>query len=705
MKTRNKRLKSSIRSFTILLTSTLLAFLFGCSENKVDSKSLFGNATYIGSEKCASCHKQEYDLYKNSDHDLAMKHADSTTILGDFNNSAFTHFGITSKFYKKDDRYFVFTEDQNGEMKEFRVNYTFGYFPLQQYLIEFNNGRIQCLPLCWDTRPKSEGGQKWFHIYGNEKITHKDILHWTRVNQNWNYMCADCHSTNLKKNYDPVKNDYKTTWSEINVGCEACHGPGSLHEEWAKKKEIYADILYPNKGLTKIFDKPADRNWLMNNSTGIAELQESKRNDNQIETCAPCHSHRSKINDDIKPNESFLDNYIPSLLDESLYFDDGQIKEEVYVYGSFLQSKMYHAGVVCSDCHQSHSTKVFSKGDEQCFKCHLPDKFANNSHHRHKKESEGARCVNCHMPTRTYMQIDKRRDHSFRIPRPDLTERIGVPNACNQCHEDKSNTWAVDNYENWYGKKEETHFGEIFYSARKGDPEVYNKLIALIENENLSAIVRATAISLLANYPKENSAEIITKYSQHPEILIRLSAVATSGMLPPEHRSFLFENLSDSIKSVVITAAQNLANIPTQNLSLEQKELLEKSLKGYVHSQEINSDHPSARINLGYFYFASGNFNESEQQYKKAIELEPLFSPAYINLSDLYRETKRDSLGKEILLNGLKLIPEDASLNFSLALLEIRNGNKTEGLNLLKKAATNDPGNSYYRYVYEIAKK
>lgn len=698
-------MRSPIKLFTILSITVLLAFLCSCLENKIDSKILFENAKFIGSEKCASCHKQEYNLYKNSDHDMAMKHADSTTVLGDFNNSASTHFRITSRFYKKGDDYFVFTEGRTGEMKEFWVKYTFGYYPLQQYLVEFDDGRIQCLPLCWDSRPKTEGGQRWFHIYGNEKITHNDILHWTRVNQNWNYMCADCHSTNLKKNYDPVKNIYKTTWSEINVGCEACHGPGSLHEEWAKKKEIYADIHYPNEGLTKIFDNPADKNWVMNNSNGIAELQRSKRNENQIETCAPCHSHRGKIDDDIKSDESFFDNYIPSLLDEDLYFDDGQIKEEVYVYHSFLQSKMFHAGVVCLDCHQPHSTKILSEGDELCFNCHLPDEFANPSHHHHKKESEGERCVNCHMPTRTYMQVDKRRDHSFRIPRPDISQKIGVPNACNQCHEDKSLNWAVDNYKKWYGEKEETHFSEIFYLSRKGNPEAYDQLTSLIENKNLPAIVRATAISLLANYPKENSATILKKFSKHPEVLIRLSAVATSQILPPEEKSFLIENLSDSVKSVVITAAQNLGNVSTQTLSKEQKELLEKGLQEYVHSQEINADHPSARINLGYFYFTMRNFNEAEQQYNKAIELEPLFSPAYINLADLYRETKRDSLGKEILLKGLKLMPIDASLNFSLALLEIRNGNKTEGIKLLRKAVANDPGNSYYRYVYGIALK
>ncbi len=682
----------------------LLIFSSGCKETKESSNILLENAEYIGTEKCASCHQQEYKLYKNSDHDMAMKIADSTTVLGDFNNSTFTHFGIKSKFYKKDGKYFVFTDGKKGEMKEYQVKYTFGYYPLQQYLVDFGNGSIQCLPLCWDTRSKSEGGQKWFHIYGNEKISYNDILHWTKVNQNWNYMCSDCHSTNLKKNYNSGKNDYKTTWSEINVGCEACHGPGSFHEEWAKKKEIYPYVHYPNKGLTKLFDNPTDRNWVSNYSTGIAELKDYLRNENQIETCAPCHSHRSKIDDDIKPGESFLDNYVPSLLDESLYYDDGQIKEEVYVYGSFLQSKMYHAGVVCSDCHQPHTTRVFFKGDELCFKCHLPDKFANTSHHHHKNESEGARCINCHMPARTYMQIDKRRDHSFRTPRPDLTKKIGTPNACNQCHEDKSISGAVDNYENWYGKNEETHFSEIFQSARKGNPDAFNQLIGLLENQDLPAIVRATAISLLANYPNQNSMGILKKFSQHPEVLVRLSAIATSQILRPGQKSFLVTNLSDSVKSVVTNAAHNLANISIQNLSKEQKEILAKSLQEYIHSQEINSDYPSSRINLGYFYFVSGNFIEAEQQYSKAIEIEPLFSPAYVNLADLYRVTGKDSIGKNILLKGLNLIPDDASLYFSLALLEIRNGNKTEALKLLNKAVINDPDNSYYQYVYDKAK-
>ena len=476
-----------------------------------------------------------------------MAPASDSTVLGDFDNASFTHFGISSRFFKRNGKFIVYTKGSDGKFQEFEVKYTFGIRPLQQYLVEFPGGRFQCLPLCWDTRPMEEG-QRWFHIYADQHIAPDDILYWTHLSQNWNAMCAECHSTNLKKNYDPMKKVYETTWSEIDVSCEACHGPGSQHVEWAKGSEKSQDDY--GKGLVFDLNESKSGNWVINPETGNATRSEPSQSSKQVEMCGRCHSHRLTISESYIYGQPLSQTHRVSLLEENLYFPDGQIKEEVYVYGSFLQSKMYQAGVVCSDCHNAHSGRVMIDGDGLCFRCHLSEKYSSPQHHFHESESN-LKCVDCHMPTRTYMVVDDRRDHSFRIPRPGLSEKLQTPNACNQCHTDKSPEWATDNFKKLYpqrtGKK---HYGEIFDAARKSDPKALGELQDLITNRNNPAIVRATAISVLNRYPIQKSLNVISDALSSPEPMVRTAAVeALQFMLPEDRLPLLKPLLNDSIRA------------------------------------------------------------------------------------------------------------------------------------------------------------
>ena len=285
-----------------------------------------------------------------------MQHANEDTVLGDFDGASLSHYGVTSHFFKKDGSFFVNTENAEGNMTDFEIKYTFGIDPLQQYLIEFPNGHYQALGIAWDTQPEEEGGQRWFHLYPNEKITHDDPLHWTGINQNWNFMCAECHSTNLKKNYDPLHGRYQTTWSEIDVSCQACHGPGSRHVEWAKsigrEKQLKGDL---KNGLVVQLGDPDKSQWIMDEDAGTAKRSTPRKSKAQIETCAQCHSRRRLISENYEHGRPLLDTHHPSLLVEGLYHTDGQIDDEVYVYGSFLQSRMYQEGVTCSNCHDPHT--------------------------------------------------------------------------------------------------------------------------------------------------------------------------------------------------------------------------------------------------------------------------------------------------------------------------------------------------------------
>jgi predicted CXXCH cytochrome family protein len=401
-----------------------------------------------------------------------MAQATEKSVLGTFNKAKFSYAGLTSTFFKRDEKFFVNTDGPDGKLRDYEIKYTFGVMPLQQYLIEFPDGRLQALSIAWDSRPKKDGGQRWFHLYPNQRITYDDELHWTRPSQNWNFMCADCHSTDVRKNYDPATDKFQTRWAEISVGCEACHGPGSNHAAWAKSEspplqkggkggfesagKIPLNPPFPkgdasSKELAVQLTERRGIAWTQNAATGNSGRSQPRAADREIEVCAQCHARRGQIGEGYQAGKPFLDHYRPALLTPPLYHSDGQQRGEVYNWGSFLQSKMYASGVTCSDCHNPHSGKLRAEGNTLCATCHLPSKYDTTSHHHHKPASAGASCVGCHMPTTTYMVVDPRHDHSLRIPRPDLSVKFATPNACNGCHANRDARWAATQVNQWYG--------------------------------------------------------------------------------------------------------------------------------------------------------------------------------------------------------------------------------------------------------------
>ncbi|MGH6623608.1 MAG: cytochrome c3 family protein, partial [Burkholderiaceae bacterium] len=434
-------------------------------------------ASFVGSTACAACHSKETAAWQSSDHRLAMQHASADAVLGNFNDATFRHAGVESRFFKRDGRYFVRTDGPDGKLTDFEVKYTFGARPLQQYLIEFPDGRLQALSIAWDTRPASEGGQRWFHLYGNEKIDHRDELHWTRGQQNWNFMCADCHSVDLRKGYDAATNRFASTWKDLTVGCEACHGPGSTHVAWAAGK----DASVAHKGLTVTLDQRRGVAWPIDPATGNARRSTDKKSDAEIEVCAQCHARRSQIAEGYHAGKAFLDHYRPALLTPPLYYADGQQRDEVFTWGSFLQSKMYAKGVTCSDCHEPHSLKLRAEGNAVCAQCHLSTKYDAPSHTHHAAGTAGSRCVDCHMPSTNYMVVDGRRDHGMRVPRPDLTLSTGSPNACNSCHRENDARWADVALVKWLGRRPGglQNYAEAFAALAKGSATANAELLAV----------------------------------------------------------------------------------------------------------------------------------------------------------------------------------------------------------------------------------
>jgi len=663
-------------------------------------------AEYSGRESCRECHQKQYDLFQGSDHDMAMDTATAETVLGDFNNVTFTHLGVTSRFYTSDGKYFVHTEGPGGEMGDYRIDYVFAIRPLQQYLVAFPGGRYQCLPICWDTRPVEEGGQRWFHIYQDERIPPDDLLYWTRVTQNWNYMCAECHSTNVKKNYSYRKKTYHTTWSEVDVSCEACHGPGSLHIDWAERVEQGSSPdIYPNMGLVIRLTDTDNATWVFDPDSVTARRSVPRQTDELVQMCSRCHSRRAVATEDYYHGGSLLNTHWPSLLEEDLYFPDGQILEEVYVYASFLQSKMYQEGVVCKDCHEPHSGKVYVQGNALCYRCHMATEYGVREHHFHDPADEGASCFECHMHERTYMVLDPRRDHSIRIPRPDLSDKLGTPNSCNQCHDDKSTDWATKYLREWYGQDllDQEHYGEVIWAGRNRYPEARDDLIRLGGDREQPPMVRATAISLLGNYPEPSTTELLRRIITDSDPLIRYAVLTVAQYGEPGFiRDIAVPRLRDSVLLVRLMAANALTAVPRNMIPAGSLDRLNNVLEEYNASLMINADHPSTHLNFGNLYLNAGDLEKAEASYREAIEIEPALVAPYINLADLYRRMDRDGEGEIVLKSALEQYPGLAPIHYSLGLLKVRQEETDEALTHLEQAATLDPGDPHYSYVYAI---
>jgi predicted CXXCH cytochrome family protein len=637
-------------------------------------------ATFVGSGACRDCHKAAYDKWKGSDHERAMDVATERTVLGDFNDATFTDRGVTSRFYRRGGKFFVETAGPDGKPGEFEIKYTFGIRPLQQYLVPFPGGRLQCLTIAWDTEHKV-----WFHLYPGQDVPPSDWLHWTRNGQNWNGMCAECHSTNLQKNYDAEKEIFNTTWSEISVGCEACHGPGSRHVAWAR---------VPPMGRSSL-----ENGGLVVPTSGITSNQ-------LVELCAPCHSRRAELGDYDHTGRLLLDQMLPSLLTEGLYEADGQQLDEVYTYASFLQSKMYARGVRCSDCHDSHSAKLLRTGNELCLQCHQREVYDTSDHHFHKREvdgrpSDGALCVKCHMAERPYMVVDWRADHSFRRPRPDLTAEIGTSNACSQagCHADKALAWVLKASREWYGRARLPHYGTTFAAARKETPGIEQELRRIADSTLQPVIVRATALTYLQRYKGEVSTSALRAALTADEPLLR--HVAASAEAEPDIRqraARLAPLLSDPVKAVRLDAVSALAGIPGDLLKPYQRDALRDGIEEYRKTMAYSLDFASSGLNLGNLYSGLGDAATAEKYYRLALEIDDLFYPAKMNLALLVAGAGRGGEAETLYRQVLAAYPDNHDAAYSLGLLLAELGKPQEAAEWLTDAARGMPRHARVRY-------
>ncbi|MEL7496923.1 MAG: cytochrome c3 family protein [Planctomycetota bacterium] len=644
---------------------------------------------FVGRDSCIQCHQTEMAAFEGSDHDLAMDLATDESVLANFNDQTLTHDGLTSRMFRDGERFMVHTDGPDGQMRDYEIKYVFGVRPLQQYMVELDRpenakpdevGRVQVLRESWDTEK-----EQWFYLMPpdvDELIEADDPLHWTGITQNWNASCASCHSTDVHKNFRPAVAEYRTTFSEIDVSCEACHGPASYHVELANRKSPF---------------------WDRKHGYGLVNLKTTS-NIPQVESCAPCHSRRTMMSESFRPGCNFDDYFATQTIVDPIYHVDGQVRDEDYVYGSFIQSKMFHKGIKCTDCHDPHSTRLKYTGNALCTSCHQNQhpagKYDTPNHHHHEPGQPGSFCVDCHMPATTYMMLDSRRDHSFRVPRPDLSIQHGTPNACSSCHLDETKIsnrtseqplrqyldWIIaaeqgdevianeldrtnqamqQAIEKWYvdpPETERTKYYEQLAAALASNDDTMNSndqvtLFELAVDRNVPAIVRASATTQLVRELDDQAFEVAKEALLDPDPKVAAAALlridAEIGRIAEQNRyseanwnsdesfdeiaSLVAPMLSSPHRRVRNEAARVFATLPPTTRSRvatpRQRRDFEAALSEFEQSLLVENDRASTHMMLGSLHEMMGEIEKAKNDYRTAIGVEPNVSGPRTNLA------------------------------------------------------------------------
>jgi len=643
-----------------------------------------------------------------------------------------TPIGTTFRMFRDGEKFMIETDLGLQE-----IRFTFGVKSLQQYLVLSDGGRVQCLPVAWNSLEN-----QWFHLYPKEQIKPDDPLHWSKQLQNWNYMCADCHTTNFRKNFDPATNSYHSTFMEINVGCPSCHGPCENHVSMAK-----------SHGFTK--------RWAKNVPTEVSHLAADEP-ETLNQSCAFCHARRRLVHEGPQlPERPILDGFVPEMIDMNTYYPDGQLSEEAFELGSFLQSKMCHKGVSCTHCHEAHSLKLRFEGNQLCTQCHSPMLYDTVSHHFHPDSTKpGTMCVECHFPQSHYMVVDPRRDHSIRKPNPELTLLADVPNACTDCHHDrkKSETvaWAADWVNRWYsGKREsqvgywgipptERHYALGIAEGRQGKTTAAAKLLDILRDKSAKdfrPIVRAGAMTLLGQFPtSETLVQAIDGLGDESPFVQYAAVGAFTQFSPEEKRKHLPPMLRSPFLATRCEAARVLAGVSSE-LSETDRNAFETAKQEYIRSQEILNDHAASYLNLAVFdldlatpklreidrwyALALQNIDQARKSpndpirqtaqdkyyeyirkvtddalslYRQSLERDAGFIPSRINLAMLHNQRGEFAEAQREFREILRIDPNHGETYYSLGLLLAEQGKTSDAVPMLRKAKEFLPDNSRVRY-------
>ena len=635
-----------------------------------DATAPTSRVTYAGSASCRECHSEAYAFWAKSNHALAERvvstKLDQTAFMPArtfFAGSQITLTGFTNG------NFFILSVGLSGKPEAHTVDRAIGNNPLREFLVAAHGGRWQTMEAAYDPARND-----WFDVFGNEDRRPGEWGHWTGRGMNWNSMCAVCHNTALSKNYDEASDSYHTTMVEPGVGCEDCHGPLKAHVDWEKK--------YHYQGMT---------------DPTMPKLTPAQ----VMDTCASCHARQTDLMGGFKPGDSYFDYYDLAIVDHSdLYFPDGQVRDEDYEFTAFLGSKMHQAGVTCLDCHPGSFSAPRLQGNALCMRCHasgyMKAPIINPQEHSHHLASgAGDECTSCHMPVTVYMRRHPRHDHGFTIPDPFLTEKFGIPNACNRCHSDKTTDWSLAAVEKWYGAKMECptrERAEWIALARQGDPAALKPLVAMLAGEN-NFYWQAVAAGLLDQWvDNTNVSDALLHCFENTNPLVRAIAARSLEPLVAEQGPVadkIHALLDDPSRDVRITAAWILRGELDTN-SMAGKELL--------HYLDINSDQPAGQMKKGEFFFARGDLPSSIEHFQKAVAWDTNSAPIRSEFAVALSAAHRNQEAIEQLKTACQLAPGEAEYRYELGLAWNESGNLPKTIESLETAVQLNPqyGRAWY---------
>jgi tetratricopeptide (TPR) repeat protein len=632
-------------------------------------------SNYVGDASCASCHSKEHSEWRSSHHFMAMLPANDTTVAGDFNDATLTADGITSRFFRRDGKFFINTQGEDGQNRDYEVKYTFGFTPLQQYLVEFPGGRMQVPRVSWDVKQK-----KWYHQYAGQDIPAHDWLHWTGNAQNWNTMCASCHSTNLVKGYDWQNDAYHTTYNSINVSCESCHGPGSGHIAYINGEDYKKGVKTAGALLASAKNQPQNE---------------------QLNTCGLCHARKTDITGAVMPGHEFLDDFIPQTPATEWFHADGQMDEEVYTYSSFLQSKMFRRGVKCGDCHNPHSGKLVLNGNLMCNKCHESSKYDTPVHHFHMENTASAECKSCHMYAKEYMGNDLRHDHSFRVPRPDLSAKYGTPNTCNSCHNDKSAKWAANAIVKWYGPVRQYHFAEDLVPGSRMDDKSFAHLQKLLNDTAVPGIIQAVSAEYLGGIRTQQSLTALLECLSSRDAHVRYRALRSlSDFDPVSWIAQVTPLLSDPVRAVRIAAADLFSGLPAHMVPPNSRNALAGSKKELEQYLFYQTDFAVGNSMAGDYFTKTQDYVSAEKYYRRALKMDSVMNYARLNLSAVLSSQGKNQEALKALDDAVVVDQNNDRVWYNKALLLAEMNDLPGAMECFEKAIALNTSNPrvYYNY-------
>jgi Flp pilus assembly protein TadD len=632
----------------------------------LDDQAVF--AAYAGSASCRECHPKEFEAWRPSHHGQAERAVDPKLDRAAFDPPREFAHGSQKTAVRTNaaGRPEVTTVGRDGKLAPFAVERVIGVEPLRQFLVPTTGGRLQTLEASYDPHK-----DQWFDVYGDEDRQPGDWGHWTGRGMNWNAMCAACHNTRVRKNYDEQSDSYQTSMAEPTVSCESCHGP--------MKRHVVEQRAAPHAGLgasatTRIGTPSAYR----------------FTKDQTFQTCASCHARRADLTGDFAPGDSFHDHYslsIPDLTEN--FYPDGQVKEEDYEFTAFMGSKMHAAGVRCADCHDPHTAKTILAGNNLCMRCHNGSfqgspLIVPEQHSFHKPESAGNQCVNCHMPQTTFMQRHARHDHGFTIPDPLLTKKHGTPNACNRCHTDKDTDWAVAAVDQRYGAKMNRPSRErarAVAKARRGDGAAREPLLAMLKEDKLPfwRAVAAATIGQWADGPDVLAA--LKEAADHVDPLVREQATVALGAQAPRGDADVLaairKRLDDPARTVRIRAARILAAEvdPASHAGQDLAAML-----------KFNADQPAGAMEQGQYAAARNDLNAAATYFAKAVDWSPNEAPPRDALANALILLKRPAKAAEQLGIAAQLDPREPMYPYKQALALERAGELVQAVAVLRAA-------------------